>query len=216
LNKCLVNEEETSARTSRRAQAAWRRERLLDAALAVFVARGVDGATVRDITEAAGVTPGLLYHYFEGKEALVLAILEERGFLPELRRLAAGPSARTAVLVLPELAAGFQRLLAENAELVALFFAAGRANPQLRAGLETFVAEGQRLLGSYLAARVAAGELRAHDTRAAAQTLLSTVAFGQVTASGVDVAAVVDLVLRGLLPRGADSGRDRAPVARGG
>jgi AcrR family transcriptional regulator len=145
---------------ARRAQAQWRRQRLLDAALATFVDKGVDGATVKDITAAAGVTQGLLYHYFDGKDALVLAILQERGFLPELRRLLAGPRGRPAGVVLPELAAGFRRLLADHAELVALFFAASRANPAVRAGLYGFVAEGQQLLADYLAARVAAGELR--------------------------------------------------------
>jgi TetR/AcrR family transcriptional regulator, cholesterol catabolism regulator len=45
----------------RREQAEWRRERLLDAALEVFVSKGIDRATVKDIAQAAGVTPGLLY-----------------------------------------------------------------------------------------------------------------------------------------------------------
>jgi AcrR family transcriptional regulator len=197
LSKRLVNELERVP-AGRRAQAQWRRQRLLDAALAVFVDKGVDGATVKDVTAAAGVTQGLLYHYFDGKDALVLAILEERGFLSELRRLLAGPPGRPAGVVLPELAAGFRRLLAEHAELVALFFAASRANRAVRAGLHGFVAEGQRLLADYLAARVAAGELRPHDTRAAAQLLLSTVALGQVTGADVDPAAVVDVLLHGL------------------
>jgi AcrR family transcriptional regulator len=196
LSKRLISE--SPASTGRRAQAQWRRQRLLDAALAVFVDKGIDGATVKDITAAAGVTQGLLYHYFDGKDALVLAILEERGFLPELRRLLAGAPDRPPEVVLPELAAGFHRLLAEHAELVALFFAAGRANPAIRAGLQRFVAEGQQLLAGYLQARVAAGELRPHDTGAAAQLLLSTVALGQVTGTEVNPAAVVDVLLHGL------------------
>ena len=197
--------ESPPAPTGRRAQAQWRRQRLLDAALATFVDKGVDGATVKDITAAAGVTQGLLYHYFDGKDALVLAILQERGFLPELRRLLAGSPSRPAGVVLPELAAGFRRLLAEHADLVALFFAAGRANPAIRASLRGFVAEGQQLLAGYLTARVAAGELRPHDTRAAAQLLLSTVALGQVTGADVDPAAVVDVLLRGVAATGRDA-----------
>jgi AcrR family transcriptional regulator len=198
LSKRLINEGGPPASTGRREQAQWRRERLLDAALATFVDKGIDGATVKDITAAAGVTQGLLYHYFDGKDALVQAILHERGFLPQLRRLLAGAPDRPAEVVLPALAAGFRRLLAEHAELVTLFFAAGRANPAVRAGLQAFVAEGQQLLADYLAARVAAGELRPHDTRAAAQLLLSSVALGQVTGTDTDPAAVVDLVLHGL------------------
>ena len=194
LSKRLINERPAG----RRAQARWRRERMLDAALATFVDKGIDGASVKDITAAAGVTQGLLYHYFDSKDALVLAILTERGFLPDLRRLLAGAADRPAASVLPELAAGFRRLLADHAELVALFFAAGRANPTVRAGLQAFVTEGQQLLANYLAARVAAGELRPHDTRAAAQLLLSTVALGQVTGADTDPEAVVDVLLHGL------------------
>jgi TetR/AcrR family transcriptional regulator, cholesterol catabolism regulator len=195
LSERLLNE---SPPMGRRAQALWRRERLLDAALTVFVDKGVDGATVKDITAAAGVTQGLLYHYFPGKDALLVALLRERGFLPELRRVLSGSRERPAGEVLPEVASGFRRLLADNADLVSLFFAAGRANPAIRAALREFVAEGQRLLGDYLTTRVDAGELRPHDTRTAAQLLLSTVALGQVTSADVDPAALVDVLLRGL------------------
>jgi AcrR family transcriptional regulator len=195
LSKRLINER---APAGRRAQAQWRRQRLLDAALATFVDKGIDGATVKDITAAAGVTQGLLYHYFDGKDALLLAILQERGFLPQLRRLLAGAPDRPAHVVLPELAAGFRRLLAQHADLVALFFAAGRANTAIRAGRQRFVAEGQQLLADYLTTRVAAGELRPHDTRTTAQLLLSTVALGQVTGADTDPAAVVDVLLHGL------------------
>ena len=202
LSKRLINER--PAPTGRRAQAEWRRQQLLDAALAVFVDKGIDGATVKDITAAAGVTQGLLYHYFDSKNAIVLAILQERGFLPELRRLLAAPD-RPAEVVLPELAAGFHRLLAEHGGLVALFFAAGRANPAVRAGLQGFVAEGQRLLADYLTTRVAAGELRPHDTRTTAQLLLSTVAFDQITGVGTDPAVVADVPLHGLTTTPDDS-----------
>jgi hypothetical protein len=60
------------------------------------------------------------------------------------------------------------------------------------------VAEGQQLLADYLASRVAAGELRPHDTRTAAQLLLSTVALGQLTGADTDPAAVVGVLLHGL------------------
>jgi AcrR family transcriptional regulator len=56
----------------------------------VFVAKGIDRATVKDIAQAAGVTPGLLYHYVDGKETLLTTLLEERSFLPKLRRQLAG------------------------------------------------------------------------------------------------------------------------------
>ncbi len=176
---------------TRKEQAEWRREQLLDAALRVFARKGVDGASVKDLADAAGVTPGLLYRYFESKEALVEALLRERGFLPRLRELlTAGHDGRPAPQVLADLLGGFDALLAENADLVAVFFSATHA----RRALAELVSEGQRLIGDFLAARVALGELRPHDTETAARTLFATVAVNRATGSPVDVRSLVELL----------------------
>ncbi|BBH65865.1 TetR family transcriptional regulator [Actinoplanes sp. OR16] len=46
------------------------RARIRDAAMALFTERGISGATVRDIAQAAGVSSGLLRHHFGSKEGL--------------------------------------------------------------------------------------------------------------------------------------------------
>jgi AcrR family transcriptional regulator len=46
------------------------RARIRDAAIRLFAERGAEATTVRDITQAAGVSPGLLRHHFGSKEAL--------------------------------------------------------------------------------------------------------------------------------------------------
>ena len=46
------------------------RARIRDAAIRLFAERGIDGTTVRDIAQAAGVSPGLLRHHFGSKDAL--------------------------------------------------------------------------------------------------------------------------------------------------
>ncbi|MGI8335017.1 TetR/AcrR family transcriptional regulator [Actinomadura scrupuli] len=46
------------------------RARIRDAALLQFAERGVRGATIRGIAEAAGVSPGLVQHHFGSKEEL--------------------------------------------------------------------------------------------------------------------------------------------------
>ncbi len=58
--------------SARRAQT---RERLMQAAAAVFADRGVNGATVEEITDAAGYTRGAFYSNFADKSELVLAML---------------------------------------------------------------------------------------------------------------------------------------------
>jgi AcrR family transcriptional regulator len=62
-----------------------RREHILDAAMRVFAQKGFTRATNKDIAREAGITPGLIYHYFESKEAVLKAIIEDRSPLKILR-----------------------------------------------------------------------------------------------------------------------------------
>lgn len=52
------------------------RERVLDAAMALFHAQGYSATGIAAILERAGVNPGSLFHFFPTKEDLVLALLE--------------------------------------------------------------------------------------------------------------------------------------------
>jgi AcrR family transcriptional regulator len=52
------------------------RARLLAAAATVFAERGVEGASVDAIAEAAGRTSGALYAHFNSKEGLLIELLE--------------------------------------------------------------------------------------------------------------------------------------------
>jgi TetR/AcrR family transcriptional regulator, transcriptional repressor for nem operon len=54
-----------------------RREDLLTAARTLFVAQGISGTTLGEVTAAAGVSKGLFYLYFSSKEELVLAMKEQ-------------------------------------------------------------------------------------------------------------------------------------------
>lgn len=51
---------------------------LLDAAIACFVRKGIGATSLRDIAQAAGVTPALLHYYFGDKAQLQQAMIEER------------------------------------------------------------------------------------------------------------------------------------------
>jgi TetR/AcrR family transcriptional regulator len=50
---------------------------LIKVATSLFAEKGYAGTSVREIVEQAGVTKPVLYYYFENKEGLFLAILEE-------------------------------------------------------------------------------------------------------------------------------------------
>ena len=54
------------------------RTRILDAALACFVREGFHAASMATIAEAAGMSAGLIYRYFDSKSAIILAIIERQ------------------------------------------------------------------------------------------------------------------------------------------
>ena len=51
--------------------------RILDAAVRVFAAQGYDTARVGDIAKEAGVAYGLVYHYYDSKDAVLEAVFRE-------------------------------------------------------------------------------------------------------------------------------------------
>jgi TetR/AcrR family transcriptional repressor of uid operon len=54
------------------------RERILAAAQACFAENGFHAASMATIAETAGVSPGLIYRYFENKNAIILAIIDKQ------------------------------------------------------------------------------------------------------------------------------------------
>ena len=60
-----------------------RREEILDAANALFAERGYDEVSIEEIAHAAGVTRGLVHHYFGGRKEVYIALLERIGTMRE-------------------------------------------------------------------------------------------------------------------------------------
>ena len=54
-----------------------RRRQILDAAVRAFAKKGYHASRVSDIAEEAGVAYGLVYHYFESKDAVLEAVFRE-------------------------------------------------------------------------------------------------------------------------------------------
>jgi TetR/AcrR family transcriptional regulator, repressor of fatR-cypB operon len=64
----------TPAKRGRPPERPDRRESIMDAALHCFVERGFHGTAIPQIAKQAGIAAGTIYHYFDGKEALVNAL----------------------------------------------------------------------------------------------------------------------------------------------
>jgi AcrR family transcriptional regulator len=53
-----------------------RRSQILDAALTAFLDRGYAATSIADIRAASGASTGSIYHFFDGKPGLALALLQ--------------------------------------------------------------------------------------------------------------------------------------------
>jgi len=75
-----------------------RRDQILDVANDLFATLGYEEVSVEDIARSAGVTRGLVHHYFGGRKEVYLALLERLGAArEEALRPPVGRSARDRV-----------------------------------------------------------------------------------------------------------------------
>lgn len=160
-----------------------RRDQILAAALAVFAEKGFDRATNRDIARAAGITPGLIYHYFKSKKDVLLEAIERHAPLKSLRSL--GPASRDmpAEELLRQLAGDVLEALEDERAVAVLkvllpeALHQGKPVPIVVSALE----EAAVLLEAQLQTRMEKGELRKADP---------------VLASRLFVGGLVDIAVR--------------------
>lgn len=126
-----------AATQSPRAEA--QRERILCAAQKCFIEHGFHAASMANIAEAARMSAGLMYRYFENKSAIVLAIIERqlREGRDQIARMHAPSELAEHLLVV------FSRLQARDpgAMSAALYLemsAQATRDPQIAAALHTF------------------------------------------------------------------------------
>src|SRR3954451_8768582 len=75
-----------------------RRDQILDAANVLFAERAYDAVSIEDIASSAGVTRGLVHHYFGGRKEVYIGLLERIGAQREDQlRQPMGRSARARV-----------------------------------------------------------------------------------------------------------------------
>jgi AcrR family transcriptional regulator len=192
-----------------------RRRQILDAALKVFAEKGFKGATNQDIADAAGISPGLIYWYFDSKEDVLFALIENRvspgGFPVPFEHLTTFPPEQ----VLPMLAHyGLSRLDNQDTfNLLRLFMGEAIRSEQIRAIANHHINRLLDTLAHYLAAQMDQGKLRRDDPLLCAQTFLAGLMASMIrrqfladprllsyTADEI-VNTVVGIFLRGMRPQ---------------
>jgi TetR/AcrR family transcriptional repressor of bet genes len=81
-----------------------RKRQLIEATIASIHAHGLADTTVATISREAGVSPGIIHHYFGGKDALLAAtmralLVEWRGYVVAALLAAQGPRARIEAII---------------------------------------------------------------------------------------------------------------------
>ena len=82
--------------------------------------RGVDGTSMRDLASAAGLNVASLYHYFPSKRELLVAVLDERGFIADLAAERPAALSRDSARVLADLLDDIFRSMLEVEDFIRL------------------------------------------------------------------------------------------------
>ncbi len=154
-----------------------RREQIMDAALRVFARKGYARASNKDIAREAGITPGLIYHYFESKEALLKAIFEDRSPLRLIRSVPASMLELPPEQFLRYLVAQMLSVIEDEKflQLLRVYLPEAIYNPQSAPMGIAAISEGVKFVESYLAAKMESGELSITDPGLVAHLLMGSI-----------------------------------------
>jgi TetR/AcrR family transcriptional repressor of nem operon len=180
------------------------RERIVDAASTLILEHGVEAARLEDIQAAAHVSASQLYHYFDDKGALILAVIDHQSAVvlgihrPVLERLDSFDALYE-----------WRDLIVESIEsqhcvggcpLGSLASGLAESDPIARVALAKSFAEWERLLQVGLETMRDHGELRADiDAQSLAVSILASVQGGlllsQTRRDSSSVRAAVDMAI---------------------
>jgi AcrR family transcriptional regulator len=197
--------ERTTTRRERRIAA--RQKRILQAAATVFIEKGYERATTREIADAADVSEGTLYNYFTSKRDLLLGLCQE--FAEETIEAIASVQAEGIEDMLTQVLTNrFQHV--RERRLLTLIVDQSRLDPEVRhyyvgQALSRIISEAEQ----QIQAMIAAGVARPVDPVIAARTLIGAmmgfaILFDlkdeaiEAISSEALASAVTDLFLNGL------------------
>ena len=201
-----------------------RRAEIVDAAARVFSRKGFNGASMDDIVQETGLSKGLLYWYFKGKDAIIAAILE-RLFRPELKRarslVAAPGTARKRLMGLSEAVVKEIELAERFMPITFEFYSLAFRNRTVRQFFQEFFRVFVQAVQEVIEQGILAGEFQRVDSReiAVAMTacfegaLLLWVFDPRMVKREAQIRLGVDLVLRAIEKK---SGAAKAPRPKEG
>jgi TetR/AcrR family fatty acid metabolism transcriptional regulator len=155
-----------------------RRTQLLEAAQRVFSRQGFHAAAVSDVAAEAGVSQGTVYHYFDSKEALLLAVFtqwETENLHDEIEHaLLAEPTAAGKLTLIAHVAAERVASSLQLLEASVEFWSHIPRNAQIRKGFKRMFERMAADVASVIQQGIVAGEFRAVDAGVTARLLIAT------------------------------------------
>ncbi len=165
----------TPARTRRPSPE--RRDQILREAARCFGTRGFRGTTTRDIAAAVGITEAALYRHYPSKEAIYVALLDERMAAPEVIS-ALEPFARASDdrQVFERLALAILRSVEADPSLLRLLlYSALEGHGLARPFYEARMRRLREFLTRYITRRARDGAFRGHDPVLAARAFVGMI-----------------------------------------
>ncbi len=148
---------------------AYKRERILQEAVALFYARGFTGTTLDDIAAELGVTKPFIYTHFRSKNDLLAAVCQPTIELSVTAIQDAVDSTGTPTEKLRQAVAAFTRIVLERQANIAIFFREEKSlAPEALAEIIQAQKQFDRLLSKLLSDGIAAGEFEIPDVSLAA------------------------------------------------
>ena len=153
-----------------------RRTEIVDAAARVFSRKGFNGASMDDIVQETGVSKGLLYWYFKGKDAIIITLME-RLLGPEIRRVqaladTAGP-ARDRLLGFADSTVRDIQRMHRMMPITFEFYSLAFRNQAIRQTFQKFFRTFIEGIEKVVQQGVAGGEFRTVDARSIALALMA-------------------------------------------
>ena len=169
----------------------------------LFAKYGLEGTTTKDIAKAAGVSPGLLYHYYASKEELLLSVVkrfsESESFSQRLQSYFELPVEDGLARIVTELGEEMRR----NKEVFWIIMRAAAIFPTVGQALREQRSQDRSGLVRYFETKMDQGELRPLDPQATASLLIHVVMMNYITEEESDfkVEEFVDSLLYGIKKR---------------
>jgi AcrR family transcriptional regulator len=164
------------------------RERLIEAAAAVFAEKGYDGAGVQEIARRAGFTTGAIYGRFRGKAELLLAAIEARTH-DELQQLFADHrfEGRAADIITTVGSHLVTDPFDDGQALLLEAFVAARRDPEVAALVRGLLEQRAQTFAALVEEAKASGQIEADLDTAAVVRFCHAVGFGFLLFGAIDL-----------------------------